>query len=272
MEILYEHHTAIKKDKLCPFKLGSSKNSLPAPANWHENIEIIWATGGEGAVQYGKDTLPFLVGDICVVNSGVLHRPYSTNGLSYYFMIIDERFCKENGLDITAVRFSRLFRDEKTEALYLTAAEAIAAYAKDPSPLLALRLRHCVLSLLIDLFERHTEEKEERMAPPSLSEQYVKKAMGYINEHFSEHITLEALAALCGVHKCHLSREFKRITGQTVFEYINALRCSKAENLLFEGKSATEAALESGFESLSYFSRTYKRFMGESPSKRCGQK
>ena len=37
--------------------------------------------------------------------------------------------------------------------------------------------------------------------------------------------------------------------------------------LLAEGKTVTEAAYESGFESLSYFSRRYKRIMGISPSK-----
>ena len=268
MEILYEHHDAIKQDRLCPFKLGSSADSLPAPSNWHENIEIILATSGRGFVQYGKDTLSFSEGEICVVNSGVLHRPYSIDGLSYYFMIIDERFCKENGLDITAVRFSRLFCDEKTRALYLSAAEAVKAYEKEISPLSTARLRLAMLALLTDLYERHAENESTATTSASHSESYVKGAMEYINDHYTEKIGLNELAAHLGISKCHLAREFKRIAGQTVLEYVNVLRCRRADALLGEGKSVTEAALESGFESLSYFSRTYKKLIGVSPSKR----
>ena len=219
-------------------------------------------------MQYGKDTLPFSEGEICVVNSGVLHRPYSIDELSYYFMIIDERFCKENGLEIAAVRFSRLFRDEKTRALFLSAAETVKAYEKDSSPLSTARLRLAMLALLTDLYERHTESESLESAAASHSERYVKSAMQYINDHYTEKIGLDELAAHIGISKCHLSREFKRIAGQTVLEYVNVLRCRRADALLSEGKSVTEAAIDSGFENLSYFSRTYKRFIGVSPSKR----
>ena len=80
-----------------------------------------------------------------------------------------------------------------------------------------------------------------------------------------------SIAAMCGITKYHLAREFKRITGQTVLTYLNALRCKKAQLLLSEGKTVTEAAFESGFESLSYFSRTYKRIMGAPPSRNHGK-
>lgn len=272
MKILYENHIVIKRDKLCPFKLGTADATLPAPINWHENIEILLVTGGEGAMQYGSRTVPLLLGDISVINSGVLHRPYSLGGLDYYYIIIDESFCRENGLDIAALHFSEHFRDELTKGLFLSAAKATKEYEKNASTLSSMRLRLAMLDLLTDLFERHAVESKTRNEVPSLSEQYVKRVMAYINEHYTERISLDALASLCGVSKCHLSREFKKIAGQTVFEYINVLRCKKAGALLFEGKTATEAAMESGFESLSYFSRTYKRFMGESPSKKCGQK
>ncbi len=267
MEILYENHISIKKDKLCPFKLGTARATLPAPTNWHENVEFFLVTGGTGAMQYGRDTLPLSKGDIVLVNSGVLHRPYSIEGLDYYFIIVDESFCKENGLDIASVSFVQHLRSRTTEKLFLCVAEAEERYEDDASPLAAARLRLAVLHLLIDLFEHHVTSTDGSERAASLSERYIKEAMGFINEHYTERMTLQMIASFLGVSRCHLSREFKRITGQTVLEYINVLRCKRAELLLSCGKSATVAALDCGFESLSYFSRTYKRLMGSSPSK-----
>ena len=81
-------------------------------------------------------------------------------------------------------------------------------------------------------------------------------------------LSLDTLASLCGVTKFHLMRQFKQYTGQTIFSYLNHLRCQNAELLIAEGNSITEAAYASGFESLSYFSRTYKKHMGTAPSKK----
>ena len=267
MEILYEHHVAIKKDRLCPFKLGTAKATLPAPSNWHENIEILLVTGGSGFMQYGRNVLPLACTDISVVNSGVLHRPIGDGDFDYRFLIIDEHFCRENGLDVTAVSFRKHFRDEATQALFLRAAEAAKAYEKKPCPLFGARFRLSVLTLLVDLFERHAVPIAANDLPDTSSEHYVKKAMKYINEHYTEQIRLDTLASLCDISKCHLAREFKKITGQTVLAYIHTLRCKRAELLISEGKSVTEAAFDAGFESLSYFSRTYKKIMGGSPSK-----
>lgn len=267
MEVLYEHHLSIKRDKLCPFKLGRAKATFPAPSNWHENIEILLVTGGEGSMQYGRHNFPLATGDICVVNSGMLHRPIGNSGFDYCFLIIDESFCRENGLEICSVHFSEHLRDEKTKALFEDAAQAAEEYKKCQAPLFIARLRFSVLSLLIDLFERHAAPLLEKGTQSAVSERYIKKVMKYVNDRYTEHISLDTLASLCGVSKCHLAREFKKTTGQTVFAYINTLRCKKADLLISEGKSVTAAALDAGFENLSYFSRTYKKIMGVSPSK-----
>ena len=51
-------------------------------------------------------------------------------------------------------------------------------------------------------------------------------------------------------------------------DYVNFARCSQARRLLITGRyNVTEAAQRSGFENLSYFTRTYKRYMGALPSR-----
>lgn len=88
----------------------------------------------------------------------------------------------------------------------------------------------------------------------------------YMNDHYNKRISLDEIAEHVGFNKFYLIREFKKYTGQTPFTYINILRCKKARLCILEGMTVTEAANESGFDTLSYFSRTYSKLMGQSPS------
>lgn len=262
----YEHHLAIKKDKLCPFKLGTIRESRTARCNWHNNIEILHCFQGCGAVQYGKDTVMLNEGDIVVMNSGVLHRPYSKDGMSYHFIIIDESFCLENGVDTSRICFDVHLREQEALELFTHAVENMQQYRKSPDTLTIAKVRASMLNLLIHLISLHSHPFLSTQQKPSASDAYTKKTLEYLNEHYSQPIALDALADLCGITKCHLSREFKRATGLTVLTYVNILRCKKAEMLLSEGKTVTETAIECGFDSLAYFSKTYKKITGSSPS------
>jgi len=266
----YEHHIMLGNDKLCPFKSHSSKDSRDTVCNWHRNIELLHITKGSGVVQYGAEELPVCKNDTVIVNSGALHRIYSESGLDYYCLIIDERFCLENGIDTSRLRFSPIARDVLLGNAVITAAEEIKQYeaAKEKSLTAAARMRYTVLMLLIMLCENYSNPEENMSEATSSSERYIKKVIEYLNDNLTEHITLEGLASVCGITKYHLAREFKRYTGQTIFSYLNVARCKRADACLAEGMTATEAALECGFESLSYFSRTYKKIKGYSPSER----
>lgn len=90
--------------------------------------------------------------------------------------------------------------------------------------------------------------------------------MVYIRQNMKSCLTLEDIAAYVGISKYYFTREFKRITGQTVFEYINVVRCKEAKRLITQGMTVSLAAQTCGFENLSYFTRTYKKCIGELPS------
>ena len=266
----YEHHAALTKDKLCPFKTHSAKGSRNTPCNWHRNIELLHFTGSSGSIQYGAEEIAVSAGDTVIVNSGTLHSIHSDTGLDYYCLIIDERFCLENGIDTSRLRFTPTVRDRELSKLIVSAAEEIKRYNEGTEKRLtnAARARSAVLMLLITLCEKYSEPYTDAPETGTSSERYVKKVIEYVNDNLTERITLDSLASVCGITKYHLVREFKRYTGQTVFEYLNASRCKRADACLAEGMTATETALECGFESLSYFSRTYKKIRGISPSEK----
>ncbi|MGD1947037.1 MAG: helix-turn-helix domain-containing protein, partial [Croceivirga sp.] len=61
-------------------------------------------------------------------------------------------------------------------------------------------------------------------------------------------------------------RYFKKVSGNTFTNFLNQYRITQAKRLLLSGKNITETFHESGFESLSYFTRVFKKVTGENPS------
>lgn len=264
----YEHHLSLKQDKLCPFRFKSSKNLHDSVCNWHTNIEILLVTHGEGNMQYNSDELAISQDDIIVINSGDLHRIYSDKGISFNYLIIDESFCRENGINTAERRFERLFKCAETRSIFGRAYERYTEYKGSPTAINTAKARLAVLELLIAMHENHSAANTGEMAAQRSPLDYVKQVIEFLAEHYNESLTLEEVAGVCGITKFHLAREFKRYTGQTVITYVNILRCRKAEICLSEGMTVTEAAVASGFDSISYFSRTYKKLMGVTPSEK----
>ncbi len=87
----------------------------------------------------------------------------------------------------------------------------------------------------------------------------------YINEHYSEQLTLTSLADQFFFSPYYLSRSFKKATGFNVKEYINQVRIISAERLLEGGKhTMASIADQVGFESQSHFGRVFKQYKGMS--------
>ena len=64
-----------------------------------------------------------------------------------------------------------------------------------------------------------------------------------------------------------LCKLFKRITGQTIFETLNAYRCMRAAEYIADGRRVAEAANLCGFENNSFFTKMFKKYIGVLPSK-----
>ncbi|MBE6550386.1 MAG: AraC family transcriptional regulator [Ruminococcaceae bacterium] len=266
----YEHHLQIKTNKLEPFKLHYLINRVDSPCNWHKNIELIYITNGEGCIRYGTEQYSLCAGDLVIINSGAIHHLYSETGFDYYCLIIDDEFCEGNGIDIEKYEFEKITRDEETIRVFLEAAEMLKDQIlkkKGDDRFAIPKVRSAMLSLMIELCEKHIDNAGETNKKNDRSEEHVKNALSYINENFKNSITLEDLAEHVGITKYHLSREFKKYTGETIFTYTNILRCRNAEVCILDGMKVSDAAYASGFETMSYFSGTYKKLMGIHPSK-----
>ena len=97
---------------------------------------------------------------------------------------------------------------------------------------------------------------------------YVRQALSVIDAEFADcNLSVHRIASLVGVSDDHLTRQFKQVTGITTQEYLRRYRFARAMDLLQAGCPVAQAAQQSGFRTLSYFSREFSKELGISPSK-----
>lgn len=94
----------------------------------------------------------------------------------------------------------------------------------------------------------------------------VENIKNYIRENLASELSIVQLAEAFGYTEKYMGRLFKTRTGQTVTEYINGVKISNAKKLLTETKLNIDAiALQTGFNSVTYFDRVFHKITGVSP-------
>ena len=95
----------------------------------------------------------------------------------------------------------------------------------------------------------------------------IQKALDYIEEHLTEAIDFEAVAAVGCFSSYHFQRLFSLLSGYTLGEYIRMRRLTLAGQELCKGSSKViDVALKYGYETPESFSKAFTKFHGVSPS------
>lgn len=98
------------------------------------------------------------------------------------------------------------------------------------------------------------------------AQRFVRKAMAFIHEHFSESIKRSDIAQHVSISEDYLTFCFRQELGTTPIEYLQRYRVNQAKYLLKDTeRSITEIALDVGFADSGYFSRIFRRITGMSP-------
>jgi len=141
-----------------------------------------------------------------------------------------------------------------------------AAYARTrvvPRPQYEAILR------LLAIFARQLGEissqlavQEEEAEPPAIAH-----ARAYITEHHTDELTLEEVARAVNMSRYHFCKSFHRVTQQTFTDFLAGVRVEHVRQCLLDPETRiSDAAYAAGFQSLSQFSRVFRRIAGVSPS------
>jgi transcriptional regulator GlxA family with amidase domain len=95
----------------------------------------------------------------------------------------------------------------------------------------------------------------------------IRKAVVYLNDHLSEDVSIERLAAIANYSPAQFRRLFTRLMGQSPSAYIANIRINNAKVLLkTTDKRISDIAVEVGFFDHSHFIRTFRKLVGATPA------
>jgi YesN/AraC family two-component response regulator len=103
---------------------------------------------------------------------------------------------------------------------------------------------------------------------PQRQLRYSEKIMNWLEEHYSDEISLDTLADHLHISKYYVSRIFKQETGATLMDYILARRIRQAcLSLITTSKGIEQISIEVGMNNFPYFCQAFKKLVGTTPMK-----
>ena len=96
--------------------------------------------------------------------------------------------------------------------------------------------------------------------------QLIDQVLLYLNENFTQNITIDSVAACFNVTASYLAHLFKEHTALSPWNYVILRRLHLFNALIRESASMEDACYQAGFDNYSNFFRLYKKYMGMTPS------
>ncbi len=94
----------------------------------------------------------------------------------------------------------------------------------------------------------------------------IQDALDYITENLNDTVRLDTLSDISELSLSRFKQKFYQQMGITPREYINYLKIERSKQMLIEGHSVIDTAMELGFSTSNYFSAVFKRFTTLSPT------
>lgn len=117
-----------------------------------------------------------------------------------------------------------------------------------------------ILNIADDKFDKNMNNKSFNP--------YIRKAIEYVHENYSQDITIDSLCNYLDINKSYFCSLFKRYTGNTFSYFLNHFRVEKSKKLLINSNlSLLDIAIEVGFNNQNYYSMVFKKYTNMSPSK-----
>ena len=245
--------------------------SQPFPPHFHEYYVIGFFESGRRNLSVCGKNFTAETGDILLLNPCDNHFCCGIDGdtLTYGAFNIKPDIIQRLSAELTEscdpVRFSEnLIRDEdlffSLKKLHKTVMETkteVAGFEKEELFLLTF-------SGLIGEYSERCENRISQNGIPEYCEE-IEKACLYMNENFSDRITLDGLCKITALSRATLVREFAKEKGISPYRYLENVRLNAAKRLLEHGESPIETALKTGFSDQSHFTNFFKAYIGLTP-------
>lgn len=280
----YQNYHETKAHTSAEFPYNTYLCSIPldfpgVPLHWHDEMELVVIKKGQGYVSVDFDKHLVHSGDIIMICPGCLHaiEQDASYKMEYENIIFKPELLSSGANDLCMLQYMKPLLDGTLPVEhFLTPAhevfESLSNCIRQIDLVCADQTTGWQLAVKSALFyfffllisERQKKTVSISHNPKSLEK--MKTVLKYVEEHYTEKLTIDDMAKLTFYSKSHFMKFFKVHMGTGFTEYLNDYRLTMAARLL---KSSDEFILmiaeESGFDNLSYFNRIFKRKYGVSP-------
>lgn len=241
-------------------RFGGDWNSVP---HTHSCTEVFYCVDGRGQFNVEGKMLDVAPDDMVIVNPRTLHTElsYQANPLEYIVLGIEgiEILFDQRDRGYTMLKCSSV-REELLSLMKMLLREIDAR--EDGCEMVCQDLTEVLLVKIV----RMASVSLRLTAPPSESKECAA-AKRYIDENYSESITLDKLAEIAHVNKYYLSHSFKNEYNVSPIDYLMKRRITEAKALLTSTDfSLTQIAEQIGFGSLPYFPNASARSKAPAPT------
>ncbi len=238
----------------------------------HDEYEIFLFLQGDANYIVEDKSYPLNPYDIIVIRKNELHRIYHNSSAPYHRLTIhiSPAFFQENNctdyeepfLNTSTASGNKIPANiVRSSGLY----DAFLRYKKYSDNLTTGADTPILTAIIIEIL--YLVNQITFVPAADSSNSTLKDIIAYLNEHFTEDVTLDMLEDMFYISKYYLCRTFRKATGLTVHEYICLKRLALVRDLKNSGMSISDAAFQAGFHDYSAFYRAYKKAFGPAPGK-----
>ncbi|MFW7432812.1 AraC family transcriptional regulator [Vagococcus carniphilus] len=268
-----------------PFRTFENVGEIIVPPHWHKEIEMIFVTKGSVNIGYDGQIIQVHEGEIFVFGSGESHYFVASPGSNRLVFQFDLNLFRDSLFKDTGhMELVKLFEKAENHSVnwpYEVKEKVIACLGDlfEEMKYLKIGYEHAMISSLLKLmtiYYREIPAKEEKQESVNFTEalnnhdtlERLNEIFIYIENHYSEGITLDEIAGVVGFSPYYFARFFKKNTGQTFMQFLTDYRINQAKYILSHEKiPMIEVAEKSGFNSVKTFHHVFKEQVGVSPLK-----
>lgn len=243
--------------------------------HWHVECELMRITKGEFLMTLNNEEFNAKAGDIFFINSGTLHGGIPDRCV-YECIVFDmETLARANNacqrlikkISSSSIDIYTQFSD-KDEALHHIIWNLFGTM-RSRTEGHELTVIGALYQFFGYILENHCYTKAQDVPEKNVKRmEQLKSVLELIEEHYNEYLSLKDLARCAGMSSKYFCRFFHEMTHRTPIDYLNYYRIEQAcFKLATSDASITEIALGCGFNDISYFTKTFKKYKGITPKK-----
>ena len=231
----------------------------------HDFWELVIVTDGEVGVTAGEHTGVLQKGEAVLHPPMEFHRVWYAGSMPAQILIFT--FSGENMPDLRYRQF--VLQDLQNPRALLHKFQEVFAF--EEGWVVGFRQPDANYQIVLKEWERFLLEtiSGHRKIPEknhSRSAGNYVRILRYLENNVYQNPTVEEIAAQCNMSAVNAKQTFARYAGMGIRNYFNRLKIEKAIAMLRAGNSVQETAAALGFSSPNYFSTTFKRITGKSPT------